>query len=195
MDFMHSCTTASLMWPDQDKGGFKMDVSEMKNVNGIRQNDITDADQVKHTQENSGNVRNSAEQNIAAQPATASMTKADGTVVSQDGDTLNISGADHSSVRKLSSDGSGSMSVSGMKAGGTAGTKAGGGANVAISAASGSDSDSSDDNTNDLSQYTASELRTMLSNGEITEQEYQSELEKRSTQKTSDNAEQVTGAV
>lgn len=170
-------------------------MNQAEGVNGIMQSRVTAQEQVSSTQKSAESSQKLSAPEKTGYPATASMTKADGTVVSQDGDTLNISGADHSSVRKLSSDGSGSMSASGMKAGGTAGAKAGGGANVAISAASGSDSDSSDDNTNDLSQYTASELRTMLSNGEITEQEYQSELEKRSTQKKSDNAEQVTEAV
>ncbi|MCH4193262.1 MAG: hypothetical protein LKF52_13220 [Butyrivibrio sp.] len=166
-------------------------MNQAEGVNGIMQSRVTAQEQVSSTQKSAESSQKLSAPEKTGYPATKSMTKADGTVVSQDGDTLNISGADHSSVRKLSSDGSGSMSASGMKAGGTAGAKAGG-ANVAISAASGSDSDSSDDNTNDLSQYTASELRTMLSNGEITEQEYQSELEKRSTQKKSDNAEQNT---
>ena len=86
-------------------------------------------------------------------PASSNKVMSDGTVVSKDGDTLNISKTD-GYVQKVSKEE-------------TAGSKK--------------------VDTNDLSQYTKHELKTMLDNGEITHHEYDEEIKKRSYSTGSDS--------
>ena len=122
--------------------------------------------------------------------------------ISKDGDTVSISSAgtilqktyqasSQSTVDYLSEDttaGLDSTAKAIASAASSIGVSTEATAQSQASSAASTVSSSSSDSTSDLSQYTTSELRKMLQNGEITQQEYNEEIEsRRNTQTESDD--------
>ncbi len=140
----------------------------------------------------------------------ASKDKEDGVTMSKDGDTVQISAQGTALAQKTFTGTSASEGEVSKDEGYTDATAA------ALSSAAGSDgiteqtavknqmsaqssavsgSSSGSSSTNNLSQYTDTELKQMLQDGEITQSEYNAELESRSSSTDNSDSEENLGTV
>lgn len=135
---------------------------------------------------------------IVKEGQNTSQTKEDGVETSKDGDTLELSAAGSALAQKTFTATSASAGVVSKDEGYTSKTaqivsSAAASAGITEEAAaknemsaqaftvSGSSSSSTSGSTSDLSSYTATELKEMLQNGEITKAEYDAEIASRSS--------------
>lgn len=140
-----------------------MEMENSEKINGIGMQGVSGMNNAEKVQEKSASDVPEQEE-AAAKPAEKSMMKADGTVISRDGDTLSIS---HNNVSST-------------------GTLANAGNSVSAFGITSDDTDGSDGtDTDDLSQYTETELKNMLDAGDITQKEYDDEIESRDMGNTS----------
>lgn len=146
--------------------GRSLNVSTGSAVEAGKQNSAQNVNQNETTSKDGDTVEISAAGTVLSSTMSSQSSSSSDTVSEDEGYTSKMAGAVSSAASAI-----GITEASAAKSQMSA----------QAAAVTGSSSDSSSSSTSDLSSYSASQLKQMLENGEITQAEYEAEIQSRST--------------